>query len=109
MKPRAAALNLALGAGSLLLSLAAAEGAVRALGLRPHRVASTARIGDPRGRLKLDCYPDNPRGYFDIDLRDPAARARYQAEGVGRVEAVAARAPFAVEFRFNALGFRDQE
>ena len=27
----------------------------------------------------LDCYPSNPRGYFDLDLRDPATRERAQA------------------------------
>jgi lysophospholipase L1-like esterase len=101
--------NLALGAVSVILALLLAEGAVRALGLTPRRLANTARIGDARGRLRLDCYPDNPRGYFDIDLRDPATRARYREQGVGRVDAVAARAPFAVEFRFNELGFRDAE
>lgn len=101
--------NLALSAASVSAALLLAEIAARALALKPHRLPNPARIGDVHGRLHLDCYPDNPRGYFDVDLRDPATRARYRAQGLARVDAVAARAPFAVEFRFNALGFRDRE
>lgn len=59
--------------------------------------------------MGLDCYPSNPRGYFDVDLRDEATRTRYRDAGVSRVDAVARRAPFAVELRFNSLRFRDAE
>jgi len=59
--------------------------------------------------VALDCYPTNPRGYFDVDLRDERTRARYRDVGVARVDEVAPRAPFAVELRFNSLRFRDRE
>jgi hypothetical protein len=101
--------NLALAAGSTLSALVLLEGVVRLLGAGPTRFANTARIHDARGRLLLDCYPENPRQAFDVDLRDAAVRERYRAAGLARVDAVAARAPFAVEFRYNALGFRDVE
>ena len=101
--------NLGLAALSLAVGLAALEVGLRLLAAKPTRFANTARLRDGRGRLLLDCYPENPRGAFDVDLRDPVVRERYRAAGVARVDAVAARAPFAVEFRYNELGFRDVE
>jgi hypothetical protein len=59
--------------------------------------------------ILLDAYPTNPRGYFDIDLRTAAARERYLALAPRRYEAVAQRAPWAVEFRYNSQGFRGDE
>jgi GDSL-like Lipase/Acylhydrolase family len=106
---RRALANAALAASSVVAGLALLEVAVRLAGVSPQRFANTARIRDGRGHLLLDCYPENPRQAFDVDLRDPAARERYRAAGVARVDAVAQRAPFAVEFRYNALGFRDAE
>jgi lysophospholipase L1-like esterase len=94
---------------SLVAGLLLIEIGLRLLGVRPVRFANTARLRDPHGHLLLDCYPENPRQAFDVDLRDPAVRARYRAAGVARIDAVAARAPFAVEFRYNTLGFRDVE
>jgi hypothetical protein len=73
------------------------------------RYSSTARVFAPRWKVALDCYPSNPRGYFDLDLRDPATRKRFRDAGVARVDEVAPRAPFAVELRFNSLRFRDAE
>jgi len=58
--------------------------------------------------LLLDCYPSNPRGYFDIDLRSPAAQARYRALISGAPFDVAS-APWAVESSFNSQRFRDAE
>ncbi len=57
----------------------------------------------------LDCYPSDPRGYFDLDLRDGATRARFEALGVRRVEDCALYAPHAVDLRYNSLQFRDRE
>ncbi len=85
------------------------ECALRVAGFAPERYSSTARVFAPGWRVALDCYPTNPRGYFDVDLRDTATRARYREAGVSRVDEVATRAPFAVELRFNSLHFRDAE
>lgn len=57
----------------------------------------------------LDCYPTNPRGYFDLDLRDPVTRQRFESLRVRRVDDCAAHSPYAVELRYNSLQFRDRE
>jgi GDSL-like Lipase/Acylhydrolase family len=106
---RSLLVKLGLAAASVVVTLALLEVGLRLLGIGPTRFANTARLHDGRGRLLLDCYPDNPQLDFDVDLRDPAVRQHYRAEGIARVDAVAARAPFAVEFRYNTLGFRDVE
>ena len=72
-------------------------------------VQAPGELYSPRERLFLDCYPSNPRGYFDIDLRAAEVRRAYEARGVAGVDEVAARAPFAVEFRYNTLFFRERE
>ncbi len=101
--------RVALALGSALSVLLVVEVALRLAGYTPERFRNTARVVDPRWRALLDCYPTNPRGYFDIDLRDPATRERYRWMAPHRLDAVAARAPWAVEFRYNRLRFRDVE
>jgi hypothetical protein len=107
---RERALRAVLGASSVLATLLAAEVVVRAAHLAPspqHRL--TARLVDARWRELLDCYPTNPRGYFDIDLRNAAARERFHHLVPLRYDALARRVPYAVAFRYNRLRFRDQE
>ena len=71
-------------------------------GYRPARSLAPGELYSPRERLFLDCYPSNPRGYFDIDLRRADVRGALPARKAWRgVDQVAARAPFAVEFRYN--------
>jgi lysophospholipase L1-like esterase len=101
--------RLALAGATALLVALAAEGALRALSWTPERHRAPAHVYAAGQRLMLDCFPTNPRGYFDVDLRDPAVRARYEGQGLPRLGAVARRAPFAVEVRLNALRFRDDE
>jgi hypothetical protein len=64
---------------------------------------------DPHWRLLLDCYPSNPRGYFDVDLRAPASRERYGHLAPLRYDSLARRTPYAIESRYNSLRFRDAE
>ncbi len=95
----------------LLLSSAVAFGVLEA-GFRlaaPDDLVPAARVFDRNWTTLLDCYPSNPRGYFDVDLRDPAARSRYASLAPARMDKVAARAPFAVESRYNTLRFREVE
>jgi hypothetical protein len=101
--------HVGLAAASALLTLALAEGALRLAGYAPAAYEHTNRIAGPGRALLLDCYPTNPRGYFDVDLRDEATRARYRALGVSRVDEVAPRTPFAVERRYSAQQFRSPE
>ena len=99
--------RLALSAGSVLVFLLAGEIAFRALGITAERYLMTGRMANARWTLLLDCYPTNPRGYFDLDLRRPENRERYHDVAPLRYDTVAKRAPWAVEFRYNALRFRD--
>jgi len=92
----------------LLVGLAA-EAGLRAVNYTPRRLQSTARLLDEGWTLLLDCYPKNPRRYFEIDLRQPESRARYGHLSAHRFDAVARRAPWAVEFRYNSLRYRDRE
>lgn len=102
-------LRLALVVVSVAAAGLAAEGALRLSGFAPARALAPGELYSPRERLFLDCYPSNPRGYFDIDLRRAEVRERYQAQGVTGTDEVAARAPFAVEFRYSTLFFRERE
>jgi lysophospholipase L1-like esterase len=79
------------------------------VGWAPERHRAPAHLHATRAPLTLDCYPTNPGGYFDVDLRDATVRDRYERLGLPRLPAVARRAPFAVEVRLNALRFRDGE
>jgi hypothetical protein len=99
--------GLLLSLASVLLVLVAVEASLRWLRAAPDHFARTARLLSGDATTALDCYPTNPRGYFDIDLRDPASRGRYQGIAPHRYDTVARRAPWAVETRFNALGFRE--
>jgi len=96
-----------LAVGSLLVFFLLAEAAFRIFGFLPERYRMTARMANARWTLLLDCFPTNPRGYFDIDLREPASREKYFAVAPLRFDTVAKRAPWAVEFRYNTLRFRD--
>ena len=101
--------NLALASAATAFTLGAAELALRAAGYVPHRLRATARMVDARWRMLLDCYPSNPRGYFDVDLRTPASRERYFHLAPHRYDQVVERDPYAVEVQYNSLRFRDVE
>jgi GDSL-like Lipase/Acylhydrolase family len=101
--------RLALAAVSVVCAGLLAEGALRAAGYVSARAQAPGELYSKRERVFLDCYPSNPRRYFDIDLRAPEVRDRYEALGVAGIGDVSARAPYAVEFRYNTLYFRDRE
>ena len=92
--------------GSLTLGFVASEAA---FGVLPATEGSVLNVYNRTNTAGLDCYPTNPRGYFDLDLREPATRARFESLRVRRVEDCAAHAPHAVELRYNSLQFRDRE
>ena len=99
--------GLLLSGASVVVVLLLAEAAFRLLGFLPERYRATARMANARWTLLLDCYPTNPRRYFDIDLREPGNRDKYFGVAPLRFDTVAQRAPWAVEFRYNRLRFRD--
>jgi hypothetical protein len=101
--------RLALAGASVFLVGFAAELALRALRWSPERHRAPAHVYATGARVMLDCFPTNPRGYFDVDLHDPAVLRRYEEMGMPRLAAVAARAPYAVEVKLNSYRFRDAE
>jgi lysophospholipase L1-like esterase len=103
------AAHAGLAFASILATFAAAEGALRLTGYAPATFEHTNRIANPGRSLLLDCYPTNPRGYFAIDLRDPATLERYRGLGLRRLDETARRTPFAVERRYSAQQFRGPE
>jgi lysophospholipase L1-like esterase len=109
MNPRVRGLlaNLALAGGAFAVVLVGLEAALRFTGFAPEKERAVRRMVDARWTTLLDCFPSNPRGYFDLDLRRPECRAHYQRLAPQRFDAVARHHPWAVESRYNALRFRD--
>jgi GDSL-like lipase/acylhydrolase family protein len=103
---RAAAGRVALVTASILFTLCLVEAGLRLLGYAPASFQHTNRIANRGRTILLDCYPSNPRGYFDVDLRDAATLERYRALGLARLDDAAAHTPFAVERRYSAQQFR---
>ncbi len=104
---RGLVVNLALLVGSLAIALLGLEMALRVGRFVPERELATRRMVDARWTTLLDCYPSNPRGYFDVDLRRPESRARYFRVAPRRFDAIAMRHPWAVVSEYNHLRFRD--
>jgi lysophospholipase L1-like esterase len=99
--------SVALGIASIGLVLLGLEAALRVAGVEPGSEQAVRRIVGPRGTPLLDCFPSNPRGYFDIDLREPANQALYRGLAPHRFDRVVRDHPWAVAVRYNALHFRD--
>jgi hypothetical protein len=100
------ALRAGLLTTSIVVCLGLAEGVLRWVDARP---VSAVHLSDRGVTTALDCYPSNPRGYFDLDLRDAATRERYRSRRVRDVDDQAAAAPFAIELRYNRMQFRDRD
>ena len=109
MSPPGLGARLALAAASAAFTLVLIEAALRLAGYAPARFEHTNRIANRGRTVLLDCYPTNPRGYFDIDLRDSATLERYRGLGLARLDEAARRTPFAVERRLSAQQFRSPE
>jgi lysophospholipase L1-like esterase len=109
MSPRLRGLltNLTLAGASLLVVLLFAELALRLSGFSPERQLATRRIVDANWTRLLDCYPSNPRGYFDVDLRQPENDRLYRRIAPRRFDAIARLHPWAVLSEYNHLRFRD--
>ena len=108
--PTPATRELLSRAALVLASVTAAFGASEAvMGRVAAPPGSVLNVYNRANTVGLDCYPTNPDGYFDLDLRSPATRQRYDSLRVRRVEDCAAYAPHAVEFQYNSLHFRERE
>jgi lysophospholipase L1-like esterase len=106
-RSRAFEQGLALATASVLGFLLVLEVFFRLAGDRFRPEIASRRIVDGRWTTLLDCYPSNPRGYFDIDLRTRENDARYRRLAPRRFDAIQRDHPWAVESRYNALRFRD--
>nr|MDQ3038046.1 SGNH/GDSL hydrolase family protein [Myxococcota bacterium] len=86
---------------STLFALIAVELALRAIGRPPERFARTASIESADKRAAIDLYPDDPRGYFPLDLREESAREAQRARGLEGAMDHWQRAPFGVSFDYT--------
>ncbi len=100
------------------LALTLVEGALRLglLGPAPNmpvvRIANKKADGEGNirpGSLVLLCYPTNYRGYFKIDLADPATLAHYESIGMRNLDKALPERHFAVEQPFNSLVYLGPE
>lgn len=88
---------------STAISLVLAELALRVVGAGPSRFVQPRHLETGDKRVGLDLYPDDPRGYFPIDLRDREARAAWSARGLGdAIEERWEHTPDAVGFEYTA-------
>jgi lysophospholipase L1-like esterase len=101
--------SVGLGVASLAVVLLLLELVARTTGIMSSPEPAVRRMVDARWTTLLDCYPSNPRGYFEIDLRQPASAERYRGLAPHRFDDVARGHPWAVESRYNSLRFRDRE
>jgi lysophospholipase L1-like esterase len=104
---RAALANTTLVLGSVSLVLVLVESALRLTGFVPESERAVRRMVDARFTTLLDCFPSNPRGAFDIDLRLPENAARYRHLAPGRYDVISRHHPWAVVSHYNSLRFRD--
>lgn len=86
---------------SALFGLSAGELALRGLGVAPERFAMPRSLESADKRVALDLYPDDPRGYFPVDLRDPQERRRFRAQGLAELDARWERTPHGVPLAFT--------
>jgi hypothetical protein len=94
--------------GGVFFALLLGECGVRMAGVTPERYRQPRTIENADKTAAVDAYPSNPRGYFDVDLRDEKTRARLASEGVD-VSKIAERTPYAIEFHYNAHLCRDKD
>lgn len=106
---RSLAASLALALASLVAGVLLLELVARTTGLMAPPEPAVRRMVDARWTTLLDCYPSNPRGYFEIDLRRPESAERYRGIAPHRFDEIARGHPWAVESRYNSLRFRDAE
>jgi hypothetical protein len=87
---------------STLAALLVAELALRLLGIAPSRWVHPCHLEARDKRVGLDLYPDDPRDYFPLDLRDEEVRRRYRERGLSEVDERWERTPEAVPFEYTA-------
>ena len=107
MKSGVAAGRFALAVSGVVVILGIGECTVRVAGIAPERYRRPRYVENADKTAAIDAYPTNPRGYFDVDLRDRGATSRLAALGLPDADKLAARTPFAVEIHYNRHRCRD--
>jgi lysophospholipase L1-like esterase len=97
---------VALALAACLVTGLLLEVGLRVAGLGADAAPRFLRRVSEDGRIGLDLYADNPWGALDVDLRRDETRRRYAALGLPDLDEAAALAPFGVECRYDAAGFR---
>ena len=108
-KRRRALGRLALIAGSLLVALSISEGALRLFGVHAKRFVHPIHLENAEKTAGIDLYPTNPRGSFDLDLRDAATRAAQSARQIPRLDQVYEQLPYGVAFSYTRDTCRDRD
>lgn len=88
-------------ASSLLVGLIAGELVLRAMGVAPDRWVMPRSLEREDKRVALDLYPDDPRDYFPLDLRNTDERRRWREVGLSEVDARWERTPHGVPLSFS--------
>jgi len=100
--------RVALALAGVLVVLLVAECTVRIAGVVPERFHHPRNLENADKTAAVDAYPTNPRGDFNLDLRDDSVRAPLGALGLD-VGKIARRSPHAGELHYNAHRCRDRE
>lgn len=99
----------ALALCGLLLALLVGESVLRVLGFGTTRFVRPQHLENAAKTAGVDAYPTNPRGSFELDLRDAATRASLTALGVPLLESVHEQLPHGVAFSYSRDTCRDRE
>lgn len=91
-----------------LVSLCVAEIVVRVGKLGAHRYPPLRHVENGDKSAAVDLYPTNPRGSFDVDLRDATQSAAVVARGIPITTAMTERTPYGVSFTYDAERCRDR-
>lgn len=93
--------RIALAIVSTLLTLLLLEVGLRVLNVGPTRWAHPWHLESDDKRHGVDVYPDDPRGYFEVDIRDEAVAHQLVQDGVPEVRERAEATPYGVLFRYS--------
>lgn len=94
--------RLVLATVSTLLTLLVVEVGLRVLDVGPTRWAHPWHLESDDKLHGVDVYPDDPRDYFEVDIRDEDVARQLIEHGVPEVRERAEATPFGVLFRYSA-------
>lgn len=93
--------RIALALTSTVLTLLLVEIGLRVLDIGPTRWAHPWHLESADKLHGVDVYPDDPRGYFEVDIREESVASQLIADGVPEVRERAEATPHGVLFRYS--------